>query len=353
MLRMTRATLLMACAWVWLAGCGESTSPNGTAISDASGDATTGEEVRGDAPTDVGDAPEDGTSDADTPLVLDVARDTGATQDVPDSTAQSSSDADVDATRDVEAEGDAEADVPPAPDALEPPEDAGPPPPLKVLFIGNSYTSVNNLSAMVAALATDTNVAMTTDAIVKGGAWLEHHASNPATMESIATGGWTHVVLQEQSYLAVPWPLTFLTAAAILSDAIHAAGAVPVFFETWARAEGSSLYEEDLAGYSPETMQAALKAVYELAASENSALYSPVGDAWQASLAAHPNIALHSSDKSHPAPAGSHLAACVFLEVLSGQNPEAAEWVPNGVSSEDGALLASIAHAVVEALDAP
>ncbi len=242
-----------------------------------------------------------------------------------------------------------------APEAIDtdPPEDSVSTTAMEVLFIGNSYTSANNLASLVANLATAAEVPMTTSAIVKGGAWLEHHADTPDTMTTIATGGWTHVVLQEQSYLAVPWPLTFLNAAAILSDAIHAAGATPVFFETWARAEGSSLYNEDLAGYNPITMQAALKAVYLQAANDNQGVYAPVGDAWEDSLASHPETALHTGDKSHPAPTGSYLAACVFLEVLSGQNPEETSWAPEGMPPEISESLRATAHAAVTEANAP
>ena len=252
-------------------------------------------------------------------------------------------------TEDANGSPDTSAPLDVAPEAFDtdPPEDSATVTAMEVLFIGNSYTSANNLASLVANLAAAAELPLTTSAIVKGGAWLEHHANTPDTMTTIATGGWTHVVLQEQSYLAVPWPLTFLNAAAILSDAIHAAGAIPVFFETWARAEGSSLYNEDLAGYNPISMQAALKAIYLQAANDNQGVYAPVGDAWEDSLAAHPETTLHTGDKSHPALTGSYLAACVFLEVLSGQNPEEISWAPEGMPTEISESLRTTAHAAV------
>ena len=41
-----------------------------------------------------------------------------------------------------------------------------------------------------------------------------------------------------------------------------------------------------------------------------------MGVAWQQSLKDDPKLVLHAKDGSHPAPAGSYLAACVFYATL-------------------------------------
>jgi hypothetical protein len=46
--------------------------------------------------------------------------------------------------------------------------------------------------------------------------------------------------------------------------------------------------------------------------------------AWQRVLSAHPQVALHDKDNSHPNFEHSHRAACVFFAALFGGNP--AEW---------------------------
>ena len=43
--------------------------------------------------------------------------------------------------------------------------------------------------------------------------------------------------------------------------------------------------------------------------------------AWKKALAANPRLVLHQSDKSHPRPAGSYLAACVFYATLLDKSP--------------------------------
>jgi hypothetical protein len=50
-------------------------------------------------------------------------------------------------------------------------------------------------------------------------------------------------------------------------------------------------------------------------------LVVPVGDAWRRVLANPPAPALHVADGSHPTPAGTYLAACVFYGVVHGKSP--------------------------------
>ena len=221
---------------------------------------------------------------------------------------------------------------------------------LKVLFIGNSYTYQNDLPNMVAQLSAASPSPVVVDSITKGGAWLQNHAADAPTIETIQTGGWTHVVLQEQSVLPVVASGTFIFAAADLSAVIHQAQAVPVFFETWARAEGNSLYNSDLAGYTPKTMQEELRFRYQLAATNNNGLYAPVGDAWEVSLAEHPEITLHSGDGSHPAKTGSFLAACVLYEILTETDATQTTWAPEELSAEDATTLRSVAHQTISNL---
>src|SRR5690554_691226 len=68
----------------------------------------------------------------------------------------------------------------------------------KVLFIGNSYTSANNLPGLVSSLAAADGNNLTTDANIPGGAQLNGHASNATVLNKIAAEEWDFVVLQEQ-----------------------------------------------------------------------------------------------------------------------------------------------------------
>jgi hypothetical protein len=50
-------------------------------------------------------------------------------------------------------------------------------------------------------------------------------------------------------------------------------------------------------------------------------------------------LALHDRDQSHPTPAGTYLAACVFLAALFNQNPVGLDPGPAGLDRQDMALL--------------
>ena len=74
---------------------------------------------------------------------------------------------------------------------------------------------------------------------------------------------------------------------------------------------------------------------------------APVGDAWERSLAERPAIVLHDADGSHPSPAGTYLAACVFYAVLTGRRLDGVDGAPLGVDPADAAALRTLAEATV------
>ena len=72
--------------------------------------------------------------------------------------------------------------------------------PLKVLFIGNSYTSVNDLPAMVTALAEAAGGRkIEVDRHLVGGCTLEKHVKDQKAIDKIRGTKWDVVVLQEHS----------------------------------------------------------------------------------------------------------------------------------------------------------
>jgi hypothetical protein len=282
-----------------------------------------------DGAADAGDA--GGDTDADT----DTDSDTDADADT---------DSDSDTDTDTDADGDGGADAGAGADGG---ADGGL---TRILFVGNSYTYVNDLPGRVAAIAEsvgfDPPVEVTT--IASAGALLAEHAANASTLAAVEGGGYDYVVLQEQSYLPVVDPESFYAAAQTLAAAALDGGAKPALLETWARQEGNDLYSGDLAGYTPATMQAALRDAYAAAAALTSAAYLPVGDAWEATLAGYPAMPLFGADGSHPSPYGTYLSACVIFTALTGAPLDSAAGAPSGVSEEDAAILREMASEIVE-----
>jgi len=181
--------------------------------------------------------------------------------------------------------------------------------PLKVLFIGNSYTSFNNLPGLVAALAEAAGGRkIETAKHTPGGCTFQRHFEGKRAVELIGQKKWDFVVLQEQSMMPVVYPKQMHQFARKLHSEIEKRGAKTVFFLTWARQ------------HKPK-MQDGLNEAYFGIARELGAAVAPVGPAWKNALAADGKLALHRSDKSHPNAAGSYLAACVFYATLMQRSP--------------------------------
>jgi hypothetical protein len=182
---------------------------------------------------------------------------------------------------------------------------------VRLLFVGNSYTARNDLPRIVAALggAASPPLDVQTKAITAGGASLRRHWNGTLARPAIAQRNVDVVVLQEQSTLPIKNPTRYHENVRLFDGAIRAAGARTALYLTWSRRDA------------PQT-QAKLDEAVEAIAAERAATIVPVGRAWHAALRAYPEIALYTDDGSHPTPAGSYLAGCVFARVLLGVAPE-------------------------------
>jgi hypothetical protein len=226
--------------------------------------------------------------------------------------------------------------------------DAGPTA-LNVLFIGNSYTYVNDLPGMLAQIAATagTPPTITTAAVTQGGATLEELWEGGVAQTQIGAQAWTHVVLQDESGQPLVDSSDFVTYAQRFESLIVDAGARPTLFVTWARAAGDQRYEPIPYGYflNPGEMQDELTAAYaSLARQPPYSLLACAGEAFRRSMEAYPEIVLQQSDFSHPTVAGTYLAACTFYVALTGQPVPAESAVPAGVDAQEAANLRDIAQ---------
>src|SRR5437868_5893688 len=141
------------------------------------------------------------------------------------------------------------------------------------------------------------------------------------------TGGWDAVILQEQSTRPIFAPAAMRAAARQFQPEIERARAKTILYLTWARRDRAH-------------QQAALDAAYYGIARQIGAQVAPAGPAWQRALRDRPDLVLHQDDNSHPAPAGTYLAACVFFAALFGRSPVGLE--VRTVLAGDGDAYASL-----------
>ena len=191
----------------------------------------------------------------------------------------------------------------------------------RVLFIGNSYTSVNDLPGTLAALAKAGGHPIQPGMAAPGGWTLAQHLNSAETLTALDSSKWDFVVLQEQSQIPSVEPTRtqeMYPAARALVQKIHLAGAQPIFFLTWAHRDGWSDF--NLPDY--ETMQLQINQGYMTIANEMNTPVAPVGYAWLTAWLQDPQLGLWQADGSHPTELGTYLAACVFYAVIFRQSPE-------------------------------
>ena len=197
----------------------------------------------------------------------------------------------------------------------------------RVLFVGNSYTEVNNLPAMVQQVAASMGDTLVYQSNTPGGCTFSQHCTN-ASMTYINQGGWDAVVLQEQSqYPSFPQEQVeneVFPYARQLVEAVYASSpcAEPMFYMTWGRRDGdagNAPYFPVLATY--EGMDSMLYERYTYMAAEFDASVCPVGRVWRSLRRNNPSINLYASDGSHPSVEGTYAAAVAFYVMLFGKDP--------------------------------
>jgi hypothetical protein len=103
----------------------------------------------------------------------------------------------------------------------------------QILFIGNSYTYMNDLPDTFSELSSAGGHTVEAGISAQGGWALSDHVNSEDTQKQISSSKWDFVVLQEQSQIpAVPFSRTEMMypAARILVHKIENAGATPIFF---------------------------------------------------------------------------------------------------------------------------
>ncbi len=218
---------------------------------------------------------------------------------------------------------------------------------LRILFIGNSYTYVNDLPHVFAGLARSGGHKVETGMAAEGGWSLSDHARSSSSLDRLNSSKWDFVVLQEQSQIPASEPArtgTMYPAVRALVRQIEADGARPILFLTWAHRDGWP--ENGLPGY--EDMQVEIDRGYLGIAQDLSLPVAPVGYAWLIAYRQESRLDLWQDDGSHPSPQGTYLAACVFYAAIFRQSPEGLSYLDRLPGETARALQTIAAGAVLD-----
>ena len=201
---------------------------------------------------------------------------------------------------------------------------------VRMLFIGNSFTTRNDLPGLLSAIA-EAGACATIESrvIAAGGASLRRHW-NAGAADTISDGKWDYVLFQEQSRLPIKNGKRFHENVREFVPVMKESGATMVLFMTWARK------------HEPENQKLLIDS-YNSIGKELAATVVPVGSAWREMLEKHDTPELYAEDGSHPTLAGSYLAACVFYTTLFDGDLKDLETEVGGLSHEERRLLQQIA----------
>jgi hypothetical protein len=209
----------------------------------------------------------------------------------------------------------------------------------RVLFIGNSLTSVNNVPAMVAAIARAANVEVETYTVAYNNFGLEEHWSEGTAVKAIKLGGWTTVILQQGPSAAPESQVILRDFAGRFAREIKRTGAVPALYMVWPARRRS----QDFAGVSES---------YRRAAHDVKGILLEAGDAWRDASLRRAALQLYGDDGFHPSPAGSYLAALVIARKLFAiPGPPPLPLVSPDASFPSVALSPEDAQVIHEAVD--
>ena len=179
---------------------------------------------------------------------------------------------------------------------------------VRVLFVGNSLTTVNDVPDLVARLAAAAGQPFQHRTVAFDGYSLEDHWHRGDARRAIAEGGWSIVVLQ-QGPSALPESRTLLRDYARRFDGeARRIGARTALYMVWPAADRRADFE-------------GVKLSYLTAAHDVDGLFIPAGEAWREAWRRDNQLELYGSDGFHPTPAGSYLAALVMFDVFFARTP--------------------------------
>ncbi|MCC7184823.1 MAG: hypothetical protein IT185_01180 [Acidobacteria bacterium] len=179
---------------------------------------------------------------------------------------------------------------------------------LRVLFVGNSLTSMHNVPGLVEQLTSAGPLRVRSSSITRNDFSLDDHWAQGEAVRAIARGGWSHVVLQ-QGPSALPASRVQLRAAAKRFDeVIRKVGAQTALYMVWPSEARSGDFD-------------AVRESYASAARDVGGVFLPAGEAWRAAWRRDPQLSLYASDRFHPTLQGSYAAALVIADRLTGRQP--------------------------------
>jgi hypothetical protein len=175
--------------------------------------------------------------------------------------------------------------------------------PTRILFVGNSLTSVTDIPGRVAALARALGREAQVETVAFNGYSLMDHVHDGRALAAIRRGGWDLVVLQQGTSARADSREELIEGARRLAGPIREAGARPALYMVWPLSDRQHEF--------PGAIES-----YRAAAQSVDGLLLPVGEAWLRALSKDKRLRLYG-DAIHPSSVGSDLAVLtIYLSIF-------------------------------------
>jgi hypothetical protein len=181
--------------------------------------------------------------------------------------------------------------------------------PVKILFVGNSFTYFWNMPQLVKAMGENEEVFLEIHQSTVGGSSLKQHwneEKGTVTRKLLKESKWDYVILGDHSLSTIDTPENFEEYGNKFTELIRSVGAEPIFYLTWA-------YKSN------PLMQPAITTAYLELAHKLNVKVIPVGPIWMKARNLRPDLNLYFDDK-HPSSDGSYLIALIVYKALTGKS---------------------------------
>jgi hypothetical protein len=179
----------------------------------------------------------------------------------------------------------------------------------RVLFIGNSLTSTNDLPGTVSELAASVDDTIIVESVTRPNfAVIDHVNGMSDAVAVVRRGGWDFVVLQQGPTSQPLYRDTLVLATRLLEPDVRAGGARIAQLMAWPAAPNRSVFD------------GVLESCFAGARAAEGGVCFPAGEAWRAAWAVDPTLPLYGPDDFHPSPLGTYLAALVVYEGITGHD---------------------------------
>ena len=219
---------------------------------------------------------------------------------------------------------------------------------LSILFIGNSFTHMNDMPSIFNKLAIAKGKTVHVEKNTQAGASFHVHTTRLDMFEKIKSRKWDFVVLQAFSR-EFSHPREYIDTASLpyftqILDSIkknHSCTNL-LLYNTWGYKNGF-LEREEINTY--EKMQDSISSGYKYVSEKYNIPIVPVGMVWKYVREANPALNLYVEDEAHPNKLGSYLSACTFYASIFDESPEGA--LTSTISNDNATIIQKAAAAVV------